>query len=259
MSDILQRILVNKQTEVEQLKRETKVSSLEATPFFNRRGKSLKAALQAAEKPAIITEFKRKSPSTGDINKDASVQNVIRGYVQAGATGLSVLTDKNYFGGTVADLKSARQTTETPLLRKDFIIDEIQLFEAKANGADVILLIAEALTAEQLHDLAKTAKEIGLEVLCEIHSEEQIEKLNEYVDIVGVNNRNLANFEVNIQTSIDLAKKIPDQYVKISESGLTTMQEVRELWNAGYKGFLIGSTFMEKEQPAKAFEAFLQS
>lgn len=259
MNDILTRIVLNKKQEVEAAKLATKVSELEASTFFNRRGKSLKKLLQKTTKPGIIAEFKRRSPSAGSINEEGPLQSIIRGYVNAGAIGISVLTDNKFFGGKIEDLQQARQVIDIPLLRKDFIIDEFQIYEAKAYGADIVLLIAEILTEDELEFLAKKAKESGLEVLCEIHSEEQLVKLNDYIDIVGVNNRDLTNFEISTENSLILGDKIPEEFIKISESGISGPQEVNQLFEAGFKGFLIGSYFMSKEQPALEAKHFIQA
>lgn len=259
MSDILQRILIAKRKEVELAKQKTKLSELEASTFFLRHGKSLKEVLKTATQPQIIAEFKRKSPSAGDINATASLQSVVRGYVNAGAAGLSILTDEQFFGGSLEDLKNARRTTETPILRKDFIIDEFQLYQAKAYGADVVLLIAEALNKEEVAQLSAKAKELGLEVLFEVHSEQELEKLTDHIDIVGVNNRNLSSFEVSIEQSKNLLANIPAQYAIISESGITSVDQVRELFQLGFQGFLIGSHFMAEESPAEQAEQFISS
>ncbi len=257
MSDILKRILTAKRAEIEESRKKIKISDFESTPFFNRVGKSLKQNLKSSKTPQIIAEFKRKSPSAGHINEDAKVQQVIRGYEKAGAAAVSVLTNEEFFGGSYDDLKHARQVTELPVLRKDFIIDELQLYASKSLGADIILLIAEALSEKELLQLAKTAKDINLEVLLEIHSESQLDKINEFVDFVGVNNRDLTTFEVNIDHSLKLANKIPSEFLKISESGLNTPEEVQQLFQAGYNGFLIGGYFMEQTDPIEAASEFI--
>jgi len=183
MNDRLTQIIEAKKLEIEQIKKKYKISDFEATSYFGRPGASLKSRL--TKKPGFITEFKRASPSVGQINGEARVQSVVRGYDKAGAAAISVLTDKQFFAGSTADLTQARQITDLPILRKDFILDEIQLFEAKSIGADIVLLIAEILEKEQALNLAQTAKAIGLEVLFEVHSADQLEKLNDSVDIVG--------------------------------------------------------------------------
>lgn len=254
--NILEKITIHKRKEVEERKVSLPVSSLEQSMYMERTIFSLKNKL-ASQDFGIIAEHKRQSPSKGIINPNVNVEAVVEGYVKAGATGCSVLTDEEFFGGSNADLVHARQQVEAPILRKEFIIDEYQLVEAKAMGADVILLIAECLSKEELKHLANFAKQLGLEVLMEIHSESQLEKLTDDVDIVGVNNRNLETFEVSIETSLKLISKIPDSVVKISESGISDPLSVRLLNQAGYKGFLIGEHFMKQEDPAKACKDFI--
>jgi indole-3-glycerol phosphate synthase len=217
----------------------------------------MKKYLQRPDKSGIIAEFKRKSPSKGDINPYAKVEEVTIGYMQAGASGLSVLTDTHFFGGKNEDLTEARKFNFCPILRKDFIIDEYQLYEARAIGADVILLIAECLDRGRLKDLAQKAKELGLEVLMEVHSEDQLVKANEYVDIIGVNNRNLHDFSVSIQTSIDLFPVIPNDFVKISESGISDPNVIVQLKKVGFEGFLIGEYFMKDDEPHKKCQEFI--
>ena len=208
-----------------------------------------------------IAEFKRKSPSKGIINDKLTVFEVTRGYAEAGAAGLSVLTDEVFFGGSSEDLMKARAANpETPILRKDFIIDEYQILEARAFGADIILLIAANLTPEKVKSLAKFAKNLNLEVLLEIHDKHELETaLCEDVDIVGVNNRNLKNFaEQNVNASLELADLIPKNFVKISESCISKPETIRQLQAVGYKGFLIGETFMKTENPGKALAEFIK-
>jgi len=257
MNDILTQIVTNKRSEIAELKKATKISEFEAATYFERKGKSLKARLTKA--PGIITEFKRKSPSEQDIHLDARVQTVVRGYEKAGAAGISVLTDNTFFGGNLEDLESARQVTDLPILRKDFVLDEIQIFQAKAHGADVVLLIAEILEKEQVQAFAQLASDINLEVLLEVHSEEQLEKLADTVDMVGVNNRNLETFEVDVQQSIALAKEIPNKFIKVSESGFDHPDQVMRVHNAGYQGFLIGSHFMRESSPSEAAKTFIEN
>ncbi len=259
MADILEQIIAAKRAEIKEVKETMKVSDFESTPFFERIGKSLKQALGKSKSPQVIAEFKRKSPSVGIINSDAKVQQVVRGYEKAGAIAVSVLTNKEFFDGDYEDLKQARQVSEMPILRKDFIVDELQIYATKSLGADVVLLIAEALTEKETFELAKLAKELNLEVLLEIHSESQLGKINEYVDFVGVNNRDLSTFEVSIDHSLHLADKIPEQVIKISESGLSNPKDVQTLYNHGFKGFLIGGYFMQQIDPVVAATEFIQS
>lgn len=257
-ASILDKILASKVIEVAERKLSTPVSVLEKSPAFLRKCLSLKQSLLNSES-GIISEFKRKSPSLGWIYEDADVMKVTSGYSAAGASGISILTDWPYFGGKPMDLIAARPQITCPVLRKDFVIDEYQLYEAKAIGADVVLLIAAALTVKQTLELARKARELGLEVLLEVHNTEELRHANDYVDMLGVNNRNLKTFEQSIQTSFDLAALIPDKFVKVSESGISKVETVKELRKVGYKGFLMGENFMKEENPAEALGKFISS
>jgi indole-3-glycerol phosphate synthase len=206
-------------------------------------------------KTGIIAEFKRKSPSKGIINDKADVIEVTEAYTKNGASCLSVLTDENFFGGTTADLKKAR-INNIPILRKDFIVDEYQVVEARAMGADVILLIAACLTPQRVKELATFAKSLQLEVLLEIHNEEELQHICAETEIVGVNNRDLKTFTVDINRSIQLSKKIPADKIKIAESGIHDIETIITFKNAGFRGFLIGENFMKQADPAKAFADF---
>ncbi len=262
---ILDKIITQKTIEIAQAKAQISTKELENSPYFQRKTNSLKANLihnsqLTTHNSGIIAEFKRKSPSKGIINDQVLVEDVTHGYAQAGASGLSVLTDFEFFGGSKQDLFKARAANPTtPILRKDFMIDEYQLLEAKAWGADVILLIAANLTPLQVHTLAKEAKRLGLETLLEVHDEEELNRsLSEYIDIVGVNNRNLKNFvEQNVNASLDLAEKIPAGFVKISESCIGSTEIIRQLRGVGYNGFLIGESFMKTQNPATALAEFI--
>ena len=232
--NILNKIIEAKKVEVANQKKVISVSQLEKYPGFNRKCNSLKSSLLKEGSSGIIAEFKQKSPSKGEINYRVKIEEVTKGYVEAGVAGLSVLTDYEYFGGTIANLAKARETNPNiPILRKDFMIDTYQIIEAKAFGADVILLIAACLEKEEAKNLAEKAKSLGMDVLMEIHNEEELNIVNDFVDIVGVNNRNLKTFEVNVETSVNLAKLIPDQFVKISESGLAGAETVHYLKKSG--------------------------
>ena len=255
-SSILDKILASKSIEVAEREQQLPISALEKSPAFSRKCLSLKQSLLNSDS-GIISEFKRKSPSLGWIHEDADVVEVTAGFSAAGASGISILTDLEYFGGTPIDLMAARPQITCPVLRKDFVIDEYQLYEAKAIGADVILLIAAALTVEKTLELAKKAKELGLEVLLEVHNAEELGHANDFVDMLGVNNRNLKTFEQSIQVSFDLADLIPDKFVKVSESGISKVETVRELRKVGYKGFLMGENFMKEEHPAEALGRFI--
>ena len=254
---ILDKIIASKKLEVATRKLSTPISVLENAPAFRRKCLSMKQFLQNSE-TGIIAEFKRKSPSLGWIHEDADVVDITAGYSAAGASGISILTDLEYFGGTPMDLMAARSFISCPVLRKDFVIDEYQLFEAKAMGADVILLIAAALSVEQTLELARKAKFLGLEVLLEVHNAPEIGHANIFVDMLGVNNRNLKTFEQSIQTSFELVDLIPDSFVKVSESGISKVETVKELRKVGYRGFLMGENFMKEDNPAEALQSFIK-
>jgi len=255
--DILDRIVAHKKIEIGGRKQLVSTKQLERSRHIDRTVHSLKEFLLRPDKSGIIAEFKRYSPSKKDINTTSQVQEVTTAYAAAGVSGISVLTDTKFFKGTIEDLIIARKHNEVPILRKEFIIDEYQLLEAKAMGADVILLIAECLEKAHLARLAKFAKSLGLEVLTEIHSAEQLPKLTEDIDIVGVNNRNLKTFKVDLQHSKELFHKIPASYVRISESGISHPDTIVELKQHGFQGFLIGENFMKTANPGAACAAFI--
>jgi len=255
--NILDKIIAQKQKEVASAKEKNPIKNLEHSEFFNRVSFSFKQHLLDDTKVGIIAEFKRKSPSKGIINAIADVLQTTNGYVNAGASALSILTDREFFGGTIDDVTAARKVNNIPILRKEFIIDEYQIVEAKAIGADVILLLANVLTPAQIKQFAKFAKSLGLEILLEIRDKEELPAINEYVDAVGVNNRNLKDFNVNLSQSFDLAPLIPDQFVKVSESGIGEAKTIHELKSVGYKGFLMGETFMKQTQPELACAKFI--
>lgn len=255
---ILDKIIVEKKKEVAASKAKHSVKELEQLPYFDRATHNLRNALLQSPNLGIIAEFKRHSPSKGDINTIASVEEVTTGYVQAGAAALSILTDAPFFKGTLDDLLAARPLHNCPILRKDFTIDVYQLVEAKANGADAILLIAECLTKEEVKTLAREAKSLNLSVLLEIHTAEQLDKLVPEIDVVGVNNRNLKTFEVSIQNSLTLFEQIPNDFVKISESGINNPSAIVELKSRGFQGFLIGEYFMASEHPGEQLSTFIR-
>jgi indole-3-glycerol phosphate synthase len=250
--DILETIIAHKKQEVKLKKQKIPVASLEDSPLFQRQTFSLRERLAVSRAGAIIAEFKRKSPSRGDINANADPVEVSRGYVQAGAGGLSVLTDEKYFAGSREDLVRVRQANLCPILRKDFIMEEYQVLEAKAWGADVILLIAVVLEKDRVRELSSLARSMGLEVLLEIHRESELGVLNEKIDMVGVNNRDLKALVTDVNTSIELAARIPADFVKISESGIADPGTILSLQACGYRGFLIGEYFMQHADPARA-------
>lgn len=255
--NILDKIAAHKRQEVDFLKEEVPVATLQMLPHYTRKCISLTENLQNS-KTGIISEFKRRSPSHPEINLDADVAEITSGYEKAGTSGISVLTDEEFFGGSLDDLAVARETVSLPLLRKDFIVDEYQLTEAKAMGADVILLIAAILTPKEIEKFSKKAKELGLEVLLEVHNEEELKNaLFDTIDMIGVNNRNLKTFDVSLEISKDLAEKIPSEYVKISESGISNTAAVLELQKSGFQGFLIGGNFMKSQDPGASAAAFI--
>jgi len=250
--NILDQIVAYKKQEVAERKELYPVKLLEKSLYFSSPSVSLKKYLARKDKSGIIAEFKRKSPSKGIINAYADVEETSIGYMRAGASALSVLTDHHFFGGSNEDLKTARKFNFCPILRKEFIIDEYQLYEARSIGADAILLIAEILSEKEVKQLADLAKSLEMEVLMEVHSKAQLQKASGSVDIIGVNNRNLETFEVDIQTSHELLNHIPADTFKISESGINQPEVVCQLKEAGYDGFLIGELFMRSSHPGKS-------
>jgi indole-3-glycerol phosphate synthase len=255
--NILEEIVQHKKMEVTSSKLIIPICELEQMKYFTRQTLKLTDYLRSSEKTGIITEFKRKSPSKGMINKTSSVEEVTQGYTSAGASALSILTDFNFFGGSVDDLMKARKVNNIPILRKDFIIDEYQVIEAKSLGADAILLIAAILNKKQARELASKAKEMGLQILLELHEESELDIANEFIDLIGINNRNLKTFMVDPEHSVKLAEKIPDEFLKISESGIESPDDIIFMMQHGFEGFLIGETFMKNENPGKAFADFV--
>ena len=256
---ILEKIIETKKNELEIVKKTIPIEELKKLPNFERKSISLVERLKNSSH-GIIAEHKRKSPSKSIINDSISINEIITGYNNVNVCGISVLTDKDYFGGSLNDLRNARKLTNIPILRKEFIIDEYQIIEAKANGADVILLIAACLEKDQIKSFSSLAKEIGLEVLIEIHDENELKKcLIDTIDMIGVNNRNLKTFEVDINTSIKLSNMIPKKFTKISESGISNYNEIIKLRKYGFKGFLIGELFMKNNNPGKEVLNLIQN
>lgn len=254
--NILEEIVAYKRTEVEKWKSVVDYSILEKSVFFQRERLSLKKFLLDESKTGIIAEFKRRSPSKGIINATAKVVEVTSAYTKYGASCLSVLTDNKYFGGNNEDLMKAR-VNEIPILRKEFIVDEYQIMEAKSIGADVILLIAACLTTTEVKQLAAFTKSLGLEVLLELHEVEELGHICDETEIIGINNRNLKTFEVDIERSLRMAEQIPADKIKIAESGINSVEDVLLFRQNGYKGFLIGENFMKAENPGDAFKEFI--
>ncbi|WP_405250718.1 indole-3-glycerol phosphate synthase TrpC [Dokdonia sp. Asnod3-C12] len=254
---ILDKITADKIKEVALRKSLIPVSQLEQSVLFERDIISLATAVRNGS--GIIAEHKRRSPSKSVINNSLNVQDVARGYEQAGVSGMSVLTDMKYFGGALDDLIIARAATSFPLLRKEFIVDEYQILEAKAYGADAILLIAATLSRKQIEQFSTFAKGLGLDVLCESHNEEELQKsIMPSVDMLGINNRNLKTFEVSLETSKELIKQIPDDFIKISESGISSVEAIKELKPHGFQGFLIGENFMKTDNPGESAATFIK-
>ena len=255
--NILETIIAAKRLEVEQKKSHTSIGLLMDGPFFKNKTSSLKKSLEKS-RTGIIAEFKRRSPSKGIINASATVEEVTKGYTANGAAGLSVLTDPGFFGGSIEDLVAAT-ANNCPILRKDFIIDEYQLFESKAFGAEVILLIAACLSKKEVKELADVARDLGMEVLLEIHTHAELDHICDAVDIVGINNRDLKTFLVDVQRSVELGKHIPSDKIKISESGIDDVETVKMLRAEGFSGFLMGEKFMKEKDPVQAFKIFSEA
>lgn len=255
---ILDKIIAFKRKEVAKIKADVPVKKIVESPLFQRDPISLRKSLLEVNSTGIIAEFKRQSPSKGIINDKATIEDVTNGYLDANVAAQSILTDTSFFGGTMVDLMKARTINTTkPILRKDFIVDGFQIVEAKAIGADVILLIAAYLTKQELKNYGQLAEDLGMEVLYEVHTQEDLDKIDLSNKIVGINNRNLKTFEVDLEHSMALANQIPDDCVKVSESGLSDPRIVTGLKEYGFKGFLIGENFMKTENPGEACEAFI--
>ncbi|PKQ43610.1 indole-3-glycerol phosphate synthase TrpC [Confluentibacter flavum] len=255
--NILDKIVADKRQEVDLKKSLVPVSQLERSVLFERKTTSLAHKLRNSSS-GIIAEHKRRSPSKSTINQNLNVQDVAKGYEHAGVCGMSVLTDLKYFGGALDDLILARASCNLPLLRKEFIIDEYQILEAKASGADVILLIAAILTREEIKQYSEFAKSLQLDVLLEVHNEEELDKsIMPSLDMLGVNNRNLKTFEVSLDISKKLSEMIPNEFVKVSESGISNIKAIKELRPFGFQGFLIGENFMKTDNPGKSAMEFI--
>jgi indole-3-glycerol phosphate synthase len=255
---ILNEIIEYKKTEVAGAKKKTPAGKLECSKWFSRKCLSLTEGLLNPEKTGIIAEFKRKSPSKGVINADSTIEEVTTGYFRSGASALSILTDNRFFGGSIHDLKRTRELNPIPVLRKDFIIDNYQITEAKAIGADAILIIASAVSKAEAKELSAFARSLGLQIILEIHRPDELDYISPFVDIVGVNNRDLKTFQVDVELSVNMAFEIPSEFVKISESGINSPLILRKLRNCGYNGFLIGENFMRTPEPAKSFSDFVE-
>ena len=257
MKDILSEIIANKRFEVDLQKQSISLEQLQNSLETTVKQRSLKEALKSSSS-GIIAEFKRRSPSKEWIHRKALAEDIVPGYVNAGASAVSILTDEKFFGGNLKDIKDARPLIDIPILRKDFIVDEYQLYQAKIIGADAVLLIAAALKKEELHALAAKAHELGLEVLLEIHSVEELKYINANMDVIGINNRNLGTFFTDVENSFRLAEQLPSDAVLVSESGISDPATVKRLQKAGFKGFLIGENFMKTDNPELALKSFIE-
>ena len=258
MSTILETIVQHKKVEVEARKAESPLEELKQTKYYSSACYSMSKSLTSAEASGIISEFKRKSPSKGWIHQDAIVSEIIRDYQTAGVSGISCLTDSEFFGGSTQDFLEARAIFQGPMLRKDFMIDPYQIHESKSMGADVILLIAAILTKEQVIEYTALAHELGMEVLLELHANNELEKYHESVDIVGINNRDLRDFSVSLLTSIDLKRRLPEGTLAISESGLEHPGIVCDLYYYGFRWFLMGEHFMKNNAPGTEAGIFIK-
>lgn len=257
--NILDKITADKRKEVDLKKSLIPIKQLEQSVVFERQTISLTERLKNSTS-GIIAEHKRRSPSKATINQNLNVQDVANSYENAGVCGISVLTDVKYFGGSLDDLLIARASCNLPLLRKEFIIDEYQIIEAKAHGADVILLIAAILSQKEIKQYSELAKQLQLDVLLEVHNKKELYKSTiPSIDMLGVNNRNLKTFEVSLETSKTLSKIIPNDFVKVSESGISSVDAIKELQQFGYKGFLIGEKFMKTDNPGESATQFIQN
>jgi len=256
---ILDKIIAFKKKEITKIKADVPVKKLVQSPLFQREPLSLRKSLMQVGSTGIIAEFKRQSPSKGIINDTATIEEVTNGYLDANVAAQSILTDTSFFGGTMVDLMKARTINTTkPILRKDFIVDGFQIVEAKAIGADVILLIASYLTKEELKNYGNLAQDLGMSVLYEVHGREELDKISDLDGkIIGINNRNLKTFKVDLEHSVALAAEIPDTCIKVSESGISDPRIITGLKEYGFQGFLIGENFMKTEAPGKACKEFI--
>ncbi|WP_072412507.1 indole-3-glycerol phosphate synthase TrpC [Chryseobacterium limigenitum] len=252
---ILDKIIERKKGEITASKSKISIQKLKNSEFFGRKTFSLQESVKS--KTGIIAEFKRQSPSKGIINDQVSPLEVVSAYEKFDASGISILTDRDFFGGSFEDILSVRNHINIPILRKDFMVDEYQFYEAKSLGADVILLIASCLSANQVQEFTELSHELGLEVLLEIHTEEELNHFNPKIDLVGINNRNLKDFKVDLQHSVNLKNLLPKDVLSIAESGIYNIEDFNYLKEKGFDGFLMGEYFMKNKNPANTFEEFI--
>jgi len=254
---ILDKIIERKKEEITSSKSKISIEALKDSQFFGRKNLSLTESIKS--KSGVIAEFKRQSPSKGIINDQVSPLGVTSAYEKFGASGISILTDTDFFGGSFEDILSVRNDIKIPILRKDFMVDEYQFHEAKSMGADVILLIASCLSPSQVQEFTELSHELGLEVLLEIHTEEELKHFNSKIDFVGINNRNLKDFKVDLQHSVNLKNLLPKEVLSIAESGIYNIEDFNYLKEKGFDGFLMGEYFMKNKNPANTFEEFIKT
>ncbi|MFL9833130.1 indole-3-glycerol phosphate synthase TrpC [Chryseobacterium terrae] len=255
--NILDKIIEQKKQEIADSKTIVSLQQLKDSEFFGRKTYSLKESLTS--KSGIIAEFKRQSPSKGIINDKVSPLEVVSQYEKFGASAVSILTDSQFFGGNFKDILNVRNHINIPVLRKDFMIDEYQFYEAKSIGADIILLIAACLSPTQVQEFTELAHALNLEVLLEIHSEEELKHINKSIDFVGINNRNLKDFKVDLQHSVNLKNQLPENIFSVAESGIYNEEDFKYLKEKGFNGFLMGEYFMKNENPGKKFSEFISN
>ncbi|WP_343686950.1 indole-3-glycerol phosphate synthase TrpC [Chryseobacterium gleum] len=251
---ILDKIIERKKEEVASAQSKMHLDHLKDSALFRRKTISLKESIK--NKSGIIAEFKRQSPSKGIINNNAEPLEVVSAYEKFGASGISILTDHDFFGGNLNDVLSVRNEINIPILRKDFMIDEYQFYEAKSIGADVVLLIASCLSPAQVQEFTDLAHELKMEVLLEIHTEDELKHFNSKIHLVGINNRNLKDFKVDLQHSVQLKNQLPKGVLSVAESGIYSLEDFQFLKEKGFDSFLMGEYFMKNTNPAKAFEEF---
>ena len=257
MEDILSEIIANKRKEVDLQKQAISIEQLSEGIGDLLPTRSMKQAI-ASSPTGIIAEFKRRSPSKGWIKENARPEEIVPAYAASGASAVSILTDEIFFGGTLRDIRTVRPLINLPILRKDFIIDEYQLYQARIVGADAVLLIAAALEQTQCRALADKAHELSLEVLLEIHNTDELPYIYKDIDMIGINNRNLGSFHTDVENSFRLIGKLPREMVKVSESGISDPEKIKALHDVGFDGFLIGETFMKTENPGDTLQQFIR-
>lgn len=255
MMNILEKIVSEKRKSLVKLKEQVPVLSLEKNPLFQSERPSFFESLNKKE-PSVITEFKRKSPSKGDINPNAQISSIIPQYLNAVASAISVLTDI-HFGGELKDLNDAALISNVPLLRKDFIVDEYQILEAKSHGASAILLIAAVLSKREIFEFTRMAHGLGMNVLLELHDEIELQKIGPDNNIIGINNRNLTSFEVDTDNAINLLKSLDKEVIKVAESGIQDIEVAVSMYRAGFNAFLIGELFMGTDNPGEKANEFI--